>query len=262
VSISHVQGVKVQIRVIRALMLRETKTLFGKYKLGYLWAFIQASFMIFVFWVLRNRPDIQPPYGIKAAHFLVAGFIPWFIFSESVSRSMQAIKANKALLSYPQVFPLDLIIARTLLVAATYICVLGSILALLIFSNIGVDLARPELILLGLASSVVLGLGMGAVCSSLSLIIPSTERVVPMLLRVLFFTSGLFFSVTSLPLSYQNILFYNPISHIIEMIRSGFSSSYPVRFISLPYLSFFLLLAIGLGLILERLSRRHIDRDI
>ena len=29
---------RVQTRVIWALMLRETKTLFGKHKLGYLWA--------------------------------------------------------------------------------------------------------------------------------------------------------------------------------------------------------------------------------
>jgi capsular polysaccharide transport system permease protein len=35
-----------QGRVVWALMLRETKTLFGKHKLGYLWALINAAFSI------------------------------------------------------------------------------------------------------------------------------------------------------------------------------------------------------------------------
>lgn len=256
-----VKGLKTQVRVVRALMLRETKTLFGKHKLGYLWAFIQAVFLIFLFWVIRDRGNVLPPFGISPVVFLLGGFIPWLFFSETVSRSLKAIGGNKALLAYPQVFPVDLIIARTLLVSATYLCVMALILMLLGLYGHPVTLDQPATILLSLALTVGLSFGIGTICSALNVMQPTTERVVPMILRIMFFTSGLFFSMSELPLSVQKILFYNPLSHTIELLRSGFANSYPDRFVSLPYVTGFVLVVLGLGLLLERYSRVYIDRE-
>ena len=59
------------------------------------------------------------------------------------------------------------------------------------------------------------------VCSAFNLIWPTTEQLVPMLLRILFFISGLFFSVVDLPASARDILSINPLTHVIEMMRQG-----------------------------------------
>ncbi|NJC88965.1 MAG: ABC transporter [Desulfuromonas sp.] len=254
-------GLKTQVRVVRALMLRETKTLFGKHKLGYVWAFIQAAFLILIFWALRSRGNMHPPFGISSAVFLLGGFIPWFFFSEAVNRSINAIGGNMALLAYPQVFPLDLIIARTLLVGATYFCVMVLFLALLGLYGYPVTLDQPAMVLLSLALTLALSFGVGSICSALNVMQPTTARIVPMLLRIMFFTSGLFFSLSELPLSLQEILYYNPLSHVIELLRNGFASSYPRSFVSLPYVTGFALVTLALGLLLERYSRQFIDRE-
>lgn len=258
------QGLNNQIRVVRALMLRETKTIFGKHKLGYLWVFIQAAFTIGIFWVIRGgfRGGAQLHFGLAMPVFLLGGFIPWFLISESVTASLNAIGGNRALLSYPQVFPIDLLIARTLLISATYFCVM--VLWLLVIRLFGyvAPLHEPARIFLALGLGVLLGFGVGAICSSLNLILPTTARIVPIIVRILFFTSGLFFSVGELPLKLQDILFFNPIVHIIELMRSGFSDTYPATFVSMSYVMGWVMTALAIGLLLERYSRNYIGNEI
>ena len=93
----------VQGRVIAALILREIHTLYGNTRLGYLWAIIQTAFGIGVFWAFREVMGAHAPHGMGMAVFLLCGFIPWYIFSDTISRCMKAVSANQALLTFPQV---------------------------------------------------------------------------------------------------------------------------------------------------------------
>ena len=256
------EGFRVQKRVVWALMLRETKTLFGKHKLGYLWAVINAVFQIGTFWAIREFAGFRPPHGMSTSVFLLSGFIPWFIFSNAVTNGMSAIWANRSLLTYPQLFPLDPLIARVWLQSAMQILVF--IILLVTSWGIGqqVSIVNPHAILLAFFYAILLGFGGGALCSGLNLMWPTTGQLVPMLLRILFFTSGLFFSVIDLPEKAQAILFYNPVTHIIEYMRNGFVGGYARHYVSLPYLSAFTLALLVVGLLIERYSRRYLDRMV
>ena len=117
ISISSVSsGLTVQGRVLYALVMREVHTLYGNTKLGYLWAIIQTAFGIGVFWGLRTILGAHAPHGMSMIVFLLSGFIPWYMFSHTVSRCMSAVKANKALLTFSQITELDLMIARVIVV--------------------------------------------------------------------------------------------------------------------------------------------------
>ena len=259
---TFLEALKVQKRVVWALMLRETKTLFGKHKLGYLWAVINASFQIGVFWTIREVAGFQPPHGMTTLVFLLGGFIPWLIFSHGVSDGMSAIWANRSLLTYPQVFPLDPLIARVLLQSAMQTLVFGLLLFLGWGMGQHVVIENPHAIIVALFLAILLGFGGGATFSALNLMWPMTSQIVPMLIRVLFFTSGLFFSVVDLPVAAQKVLFYNPLTHVIELMRQGFVTDYGEYFISLPYAFSFALLLLVVGLLLERYSRRYLDRMV
>lgn len=252
----------IQRRVVWALMLRETKTLFGKHKLGYLWAVINACFQVGVFWGIRAFAGFQPPHGMSTPVFLLGGFIPWFIVSNSISNGMSAIWANRSLLTYPQVFPLDVLLARVLLQAAMQTVVLGILLVVARAFGQHVVIEHPHAILLSLFLALLLGLGGGALCSAFNLMWPTTAQLVPMLMRLLFFTSGLFFSVVDLPLSAQKVLYFNPITHTIELLRQGFVDSYGGGYISLGYAFSFALVLLVFGLLLERYSRHYLDRMV
>ncbi len=250
---------RTQRRVIWALMLRETKTLFGKHKLGYLWALINAAFSIGIFWVLREVGGFHAPHGLTTPVFLLGGFIPFYLFSESVNGGLNAVDGNKTLLAYPQVFPIDILLARSLLKGAMYLCVMGILLGLAVFLGEGPRGGKPEIVFLALFLALALGFGTGAFCSALNLMWPATARIVPIIIRIIYFVSGLFFSVETLPPSARNILYFNPLSHLIELAREGLTWRYESRFVDLGYVNTFLFLVLAMGLLLERYSRRYIE---
>jgi capsular polysaccharide transport system permease protein len=256
-----IEAARIQRRVVWALMLRETKTLFGRHKLGYLWALINTSFSIGVFWALREVGGFTTPQGISLPVFLVGGFIPWFTFSNTVSGAMNGVSGNRALLAYPQVFPLDIFLARALLQGAMNLCVLVILLIAAYYSGYLVFISDPMAMLFSLALALILGLGVGAIASAFTLMWPTTQLIMPMILRVLFFTSGLFFSVEYAPIYVQEILFYNPISHLVETLRYGMSNGYGRDFASIPYALWFALSSVFIGLLLEKYSRKYLDQS-
>lgn len=93
-------GLEVQQAAVKALFLREIKTRFGKYRLGYLWAVLEPAahllvlLTIFGFIMHRTMPDISFPV------FLLNGLIPYFLFSNIATRSIGAIEANQGLFNY------------------------------------------------------------------------------------------------------------------------------------------------------------------
>ncbi len=80
-------GFEVQKVTVEALFLREIRTRFGKFRLGYLWAILEPSahllilLGIFGYIMHRTMPDISFPV------FLLNGLIPFFIFSSISKRS-------------------------------------------------------------------------------------------------------------------------------------------------------------------------------
>ncbi|HEN6956346.1 TPA: ABC transporter permease, partial [Escherichia coli] len=113
-------GFEVQKAAVHALFLRELRTRFGKYRLGYLWAVLEPAahllimLAIFGFFMHRTMPDISFPV------FLINGIIPYFIFSNIATRSIGAIEANQGLFNYRPVRPIDTIIARAILEVLIY----------------------------------------------------------------------------------------------------------------------------------------------
>lgn len=245
----------VQGRVIAALILREVHTLYGNTKLGYLWAIIQTAFNIAVFWLFREFLGAHAPHGMGMAVFLLCGFIPWHIFSDTISRCMKAVSANQALLTFPQVTELDLMIARVIVVWGTQL--VSAIVILSVAAALGqsMELRHPGTLAATLFFAPLLGLGMGLVFASLSRLWPTLERLIPILMRFLFFASGVFFQVSELPARFSAPLLLNPAAQLIEWQRYGFSASSASPLYSVGYMVAWCLISLCLGLLLERYVR-------
>ena len=245
----------VQGRVIAALILREVHTLYGNTTLGYLWAIIQTAFNIAVFWLFREFLGAHAPHGMGMAVFLLCGFIPWHIFSDTISRCMKAVSANQALLTFPQVTELDLMIARVIVVWGTQL--VSAIVILSVAAALGqsMELRHPGTLAATLFFAPLLGLGMGLVFASLSRLWPTLERLIPILMRFLFFASGVFFQVSELPARFSAPLLLNPAAQLIEWQRYGFSASSASPLYSVGYMVAWCLISLCLGLLLERYVR-------
>lgn len=254
-------GFIVQCRVIAALMLREVHTINGNSKLGYLWVLVQSMFSIAVFWVIREFLNAHAPHGMSMPLFLAIGFGVWGVFSGGINKTMTAVAGNKGLLSFPQVTEFDVMLARILVLAATQVVVTSLIITASILLGYGF---RPGNWLLALVVMFLIplcALSMGMIVTSLAVFIPVLEKVVPMILRILFFASGVFFSIDRFPQYISEVLMWNPILQAIELMRVSLHQGYSINGLSLGYLVIFTVCSLGVGGFLERYVRaRRVDQ--
>lgn len=250
-------GLIVQGRVIGALVLREVHTINGNSRLGYLWVLIQSTFSIGIFWIARYFMGAgQAPHGMNMALFLASGFGLWSIFSNGIERCMTAVEGNRALLTFPQVTELDVMIARVTVISATQIITVAVIAGVaLVMMNEPIMLGNVSLLLLLLFSVPMLSLGCGMILSSLAVFIPALIKVIPMILRILFFTSGVFFSVSLFSQSVADILMLNPILNAIELLRMSLHEPYAVAGVSAMYVFACAVVTCAIGGYLERYVR-------
>lgn len=126
---SFARGLAIQGRVVHALMLRETRTRFGRNYLGYLWGIIEPVLWILSFWALNEFGVRSSSSNLDFVGFIATGLITYDMFRSTVSRCMTSIEANRGLLFYPQIRPLDLVFARALLevttLALVFVVILG-----------------------------------------------------------------------------------------------------------------------------------------
>jgi capsular polysaccharide transport system permease protein len=253
------RGFVVQSQVVHALILRETRTRFGAHQLGFLWAFIEPVLFISTFVVLFSVSERSAPAGMTLFGFMVTGVIPYFLFREASSRVSVAISANKGLLFYPQVRPLDLVVTRTLLEFSTYFLVLCILMGGEALVTGQAELEDPLGVIVGLSLAGGLGAAFGTILGALSLYFPAMERLSGAILRPLFWLSGVFFTANDVPLALLDYIKWNPVLHCVEQVRDGFFYSYESHNLDIVY-PFAWVLGLSLfALLFERAARTRIQ---
>lgn len=253
------QGSLSQLHVVHALLLRETKTRFGESRLGYLWALAHPLLWIGMFGGLYWALGHSTPPGMPLLAFLTTGIVPFSLFREAATRCLSAIEANKGLLFYPLVRPLDLVIARAILETVTQLIVMAALLG-------GMALWDGQLRInswLETAGGLLLAAGIGAsfglVCCGLSVYSRSVERLFPALVRPIFWLSAVFHPIEALPRNIRDLLLVNPIVHAIELVRNGWFPGYHAKHVDVFYVVSWILVMSFLGLGLERMARRRLE---
>ena len=249
----------VQARVVYALVLREANVKFARQRLGYLWAFLEPVAFVAAFTLILSIGGRSLPAGMPAVPFFITGIIPFFMFREVAGATLGGVSANKALLVYPQVSAFDVMIARALLEITTSFVVFVILLAGMLGLGIDFRIERPIeafgwLIAVGLA-----GFGFGAACGALEPLFPAVGRIVQaVVLRPLFWISGVFFTSDMLPPKLRDLALVNPLLHLIDLIRSAFFYEFEGTYAVPLYALFSLLAVLFTGALLHRALRRHI----
>ena len=153
--ISFGRAIMGQLNVINALILRETRTRFGKHKLGYAWALLEPVMMILTFYLLFTINKRNPPEGMDLLGFLATGIVPYLAFSKCVSQVSQSINGNKGLLFYPQVKPLDVVFARIGLEFTTHFAIFSLLMGANVLVRQEFVIADPLLVVIGLVLECV-----------------------------------------------------------------------------------------------------------
>jgi capsular polysaccharide transport system permease protein len=217
-------NLRVMIRVVYGLMLREARTRYGTSDLGYLWAVIDPAIQMAVFWLVYTILGRIVPVPTSMPVFLVTGILPYFFWRNCTIRGGSAAAANLPLLTYPQVKVFDVVIARVLLDSATIVVVTMIFVLSLRFAT-GQQFSSwvrdPIILAEAVFTLFFFSLCTAALSSSLARIWHAWPQVFSYLARPLYFTSGIFFTLSQLPSNFRGLALYNPLAHMLEWIRTG-----------------------------------------
>jgi len=217
---------KLQVRVIVSLILRETRATFGTSPFGYVWAVLTPTMSVGLLVFIFSIVDRQPPFGSSLALFFATGILTLQFFNELSNKLMTVFDANRALLTYPIIKDVDTLIARALLVAATYSLIMVIFYAGLITIGHASLPSRPEHMVLAFLAAWLLGLGFGALNAVIASLWETWTQIEKILTRPLFFVSGIFYVPSQLPPQAREVLQWNPVLHLVEWFRHGFYPNY------------------------------------
>lgn len=243
----------IQKSVIRALIMREMKTRFGAYNLGYAWALLEplahVLVMVFIFTAIKARKGL---FGVEFALYFAAGIITFKLFSNVAKSGSAAVSANKGLFNYRQVKPFDAFTARAILESAITLASFIVLLLLFFWWGYEINFKDPLAALLVFILLILLGLGLGLLLGTATLYTSDATKISNLLFQPLYFLSGVIFPIGLIPQPYQSWLLLNPIAHAVELVRESWFGVTFAEGVSLSYLSTWTLCTLTVGLLAYR----------
>ncbi len=252
---SFLQALKVQARVLYGLLLREASLRQGQYRIGHLLVLTEVlwtSLVVGLVWYVIGHP---PPYGDSIVFYMFTGMFAFTLYRTIHTRVAAALDANRGLLAYPIVRPVDTLLARAGLESAfqlTAFIVFSSGFIWVGYANFP---ARPNELLLAIGIIILLGFGTGVTSMVLRSLWSAWATIDGIIARTLFFISGIFYQVEFLPPQVRDALSWNPLVHAVEWVRYCVFHGYTSQILDREYLMFWALGASVFGLAMERLRR-------
>ena len=202
------------------LTKREVKQRYKQSVLGYAWVilnpFLQMLVMSFVFSYLLRFKNLGVPYAV----FLFAGLLPWNLFSQSLSASVNSLVANAGLLTKIY-FPREIFIASSLLSK-----LVDFVLALLVFVVLlwwyRVSLSWYSLwVILILVIQILFTYGLSLILASLNLFYRDIQYLLSFVLMLWMYLTPIIYPVEIFPSQYRWIFQLNPMAVFINAYRQA-----------------------------------------
>jgi capsular polysaccharide transport system permease protein len=248
--------VRSQVNVVSALTIREMQNQNTKMQSGLGWALVEVLLYVGAISVIRVFIKAFMPPGMPPFTFLILGVMSYQIFGNTHKAIERVIGKNKKLLTLPVVTPLDLFFAA----AIQQLCLCGIVfLGLISLSSYVENVGAPRFpmgVVLIFLSSWVMGIAFGLCFVPLLRIFPPSKYLFSPLKKAIFWTSGLYFVVTSMPPTLWPYLTWNPLLHICELMRTYWFETYNTPVGSPSYIFEVVGTMLVIGLSLERFIRR------
>jgi len=242
---------QVQKSVIYALFLREVAVRFSAGKLGYFWVIFEPLVQIFIF-VLVKMLLFGSKSSLDYSVFITIGFVAFNLFRHILDRSMTAFSGNKGLYAYKQVKPIDGLIARVLVEILISMIIASIFIVVGLYLDRDMNVENIGMVIFGFLWLVVFSFGFGLFVAVIGIFFDSFLKVVKLVLSPLMFVSAIFYSMQNMPQALQQLLYYNPLAHFIEMIHDNYFYVLNDSFIDYEYMLIWTIVPLYIGLWLYR----------
>lgn len=254
-------GVLRHLEIVRALMLRELITRYGREGLGFLWVIGEP--LIFCLGVVMMWNLIRPEYehGIRLGPMVMTGYMALLLLRHQISFSLSALQANTGLLHHRRIAVLHLYASRN---ALEFLGTTAAFLVVYLLLGILGEAPAPSdwsLLFGGWLLLALMGTGLALIFSGLALRYGFMERIVPLLTYALIPMSGAFFMASWLPEAARRIYLMIPLPHAVEMIRAGVFGPFVETHYNGPYALAWGIGFLFIGLLLISGARDRVESE-
>lgn len=252
------RGLRIQSRVIGALMMREMHTRYGRENIGYLWLILEPLFLATAIGLIHARSASHFGGDIKPVPAALIGYCNFMAFRAMISRAEGVLEANASLFYHRTITPFDILFARALLEQAGTFLAFSLLIGLAIATGIANPPARPLYYALGVGAIFLLSFNLSMIVCAITHERRAVGRIIHPMVYVMMPLSGAFFTMHALPKEVRDILLSIPLAHAFELLRYGWFKSAHAQYIDAAYLSAWILGTMLLGLLLLSTARKRI----
>lgn len=208
------------IDLILILTLKELKIRYKNSLLGYIWSVLNPLLFSLIFYFSFKvviKISIE-----NYAFFLICGLFPWQWFANSISSSAYILLSNVSLIK-KIIFPKELLpLTFVLNDAVHFLLSLPVIIGFAMFYGISFTPAWLYGTIFLTILQIFLCYGFSLLFSAINLFFRDLERLIGLLLTLIFYLTPIFYDPSFIPKKYQKFLYLNPFFLVIENWRGIF----------------------------------------
>ncbi len=249
-------GLRIQLLVVKALMIRELTTRFGRENIGFLWLMAEPLLfagLVGLAWTLLKGPE---SHGIGVVAFVASGYIPLTFLRHAFGKSVSIFVANSALLYHRQVKVLDFIFVRVLIEAIG--AMMAYVFLIIVFGYFELFPFPADIgyLLAGWAIYVLFVLSVCTILAPLSEVSEVIEKLLPISVYIAIPFSGTFNMLSWLSPEARSFLLWSPLVSGMELMRYGLFGSAVQPYYDVPTAIAISVCCLIVGLVLCRRVRR------
>lgn len=242
------EQLRIQIRVVWALVMREMMTRFGREGLGVLWMMAEPAMFIVGVMIIFSHTETTARYSV--AEYLAVSYPTILLWRNTTGRLLKAIDVNRSLLHYKPIRPIDILYSRIILEFAG---ATASFLVLyVVLVVVGICQLPADLLTMILGYLLVLWFSFNFVMTmaALSELSETIDRVSHVILYLMLPFTGVFIPLFLLPPQLGEMMTYFPLIDAVEYFHRGYYGDRIPTLYHLDYtvtvLAFFTLFALSI----------------
>jgi capsular polysaccharide transport system permease protein len=258
---SFIEALRVQIRVISALILREIGSRHGSDSVGILWLLVEpiliTMIVIGIHWAGSGGAAFVR--SIPIVVFLLTGYTPHLMFRHGGLAGTVAWTSNSGLLYHRQVHPVDLVLARILVEIITVLIAFVVVAAIFyVAGQVSVPRYLPY-IFLGWFYHIWFTLIVCFFFTGACFIWPLTRRLYQPLVLLALPVYCSFFMLSWIPTNIQWWILLFPPANATEIMRYGYFGASASTFYNIPYTTEVCIILTFFSIVVMFRGRRHLE---
>lgn len=240
--------------LIMLFVWRDFVSVYKQTILGPLWYLIQPVLTTVTFTIIFGRIAQLSTDGLPQFLFYMSGTVIWAYFAECLNKTSQTFTSNSNLFGkvyFPRLsVPISIVISNLITFSIQFLLFIGFVLY---FIAVGSNIYPNWWILLlpiSLFITAGLGLGFGIIISALTTRYRDLRYLVTFGIQLAMYATPIIYPVSSIPQPFQNLIFLNPMTSIVESFRYAFLGAGTLSIPQLLYSLVFMLVILLLGILL------------